>query len=163
MSDDLATAYEQYGLDLLRYARSRGFSLEEAEDVVSEVFVSALRSSYHEQGDIRGWLFCILRSRMIDQRRRWERRPSVPLIDRTDVPDEGMEDRILGVIVAREWLRRHLKKKKHGIAVWCYYIEGYTFDEVAQWLNVSQGAARAIIQRARPRLSQSQYWMSGRG
>jgi RNA polymerase sigma factor (sigma-70 family) len=159
---DLATAYSLYAGELFRYAVARGFRSDDAEDVVSEVFMSALRSSYAEFGEIRAWLFCILRSRMVDQRRQWGRRPTVPMGDGYDVSDEGIEDRITGTITIAQWLCSELKPKQTAV-IWLFYVEDRTINEVARCTQLSPRAVKAVLYRARQRLSQSPTWNSVRG
>lgn len=157
MNSDLSTAYTEHYPSLLRYARSRGFSQEEAEDVVGDTFVTALRSTYREQGDMRGFLFCILRSRMIDQRRRWTRHPSVPLVEWVDMPDEGVEDAIITTLSVWERITPLLTAQQR-LLVWECYINDRSTEDIARCLNLSYLAAKARLQRGRARLFQNRTW-----
>jgi RNA polymerase sigma factor (sigma-70 family) len=156
-----ASAYERYSDELARYARSRGFSHEEAEDVVSDVFVGALRKSYTEQGQVRAWLYCLLRSRMIDQRRKWGRRPELAFDADWDVSDNGIEAGVVDTVGTAEQLAQDVTRGQ-CLALWYFYVEDRTLEDVCRQMQIGQNAAKALLRRGRVRLSQSSRWSYGR-
>lgn len=67
---------------VLGYVRAQG--TPDAEDVVSEVFISMVRNLHAftgDEDDFRGWLFTIAHRRVVDDRRRRGRRPEAPASD----------------------------------------------------------------------------------
>jgi DNA-directed RNA polymerase specialized sigma24 family protein len=83
--------YRKNGRAILAFVRRQVISLEEAEDIVLEVFVAALESDVlmklGEQ-EQQAWLHRVARKKCIDHLRRTTRRPAVPL----DTITEGIYD-----------------------------------------------------------------------
>ena len=77
---------DQYGDCLYRYALSRLRSAEAAEEVVQQTFLAGLEhfSQFSGQGSVRGWLFGILKRKIIDLVRQRNRT--------TDLTDDGDGD-----------------------------------------------------------------------
>jgi RNA polymerase sigma-70 factor (TIGR02943 family) len=69
---DPANWVEKHGDYLFRYSLSRLRQPEEAEDLVQETFLSALRAQEQFAGHSseRTWLFCILKRKIVDRLRR---------------------------------------------------------------------------------------------
>ena len=70
--------YSTYADELTRAIRSRGFTPEDAEDIVSQVFLEAIKRQPSAIAP-RAWLYTVARSRMIDRKRAEARRHSTPL------------------------------------------------------------------------------------
>jgi RNA polymerase sigma factor (sigma-70 family) len=84
-------AYQAERERMLRYAESR-VNPEEAEDVLQDVFVNALRSldSMEPIHNVAGWLFTALKNRITDWYRNKERRKGI-----TASPTERLLDEVV--------------------------------------------------------------------
>src|SRR5262245_5095061 len=85
--------YEQYSAKLLAYIHRQLASLSDAEDLLLDVFLTALRDAPTLQqlpeGKQQAWLWTVARNRMIDFYRRQGRRPKVPLENIVDMEDNA--------------------------------------------------------------------------
>ena len=81
----LERLFVDYQPVLLRYLRGRAADV--ADDVASESWIAVARglAGFHgEPDDFRAWLFTIARHRLIDERRRAARRPTVVALGEAD-------------------------------------------------------------------------------
>lgn len=81
----------------------RGQRLDDAEDVAGEVMLEMVRGIDRFEGtrqQFRSWVLTIAHHRMIDQRRRSVRRPSVPTPTEELEPEPGTEDPAAEVLAA---------------------------------------------------------------
>jgi len=88
----LEALYEAYAPRVAGYVR--GLGVPEAEDTVSEVFVSMVRgipTFRGDESDFRRWLFTIAHRRAVDAHRKRARRPEDPT-DPTALPDVATSD-----------------------------------------------------------------------
>ena len=67
-----AILYQQYAADLLRYAASRMFRLEDARDIIQDVFIKLWndRAAIQVNTGIRQYLYGMVRNRVIDHIRK---------------------------------------------------------------------------------------------
>jgi RNA polymerase sigma-70 factor (TIGR02943 family) len=72
---------DRYGDELYAYALRRVHTPDDAEELVQETLLSALKAldSFRGQASERTWLFVILKRKIIDHYRRQARSPFVPL------------------------------------------------------------------------------------
>ena len=82
-----------HGDALYRYARSRVTRDEEAEDLVQETFLAALRnrSSFRGESTFRTWLIAILRMKILDLHRRHAHLPSAPTADPQTIREQTFQ------------------------------------------------------------------------
>lgn len=80
---ELALLYEEYAQPLQRYLWRLTGSREQAEDLMQETFVKALRAYSRRRSDdqLGAWLFRIARNSALDSFRHDRLRPSTPLSD----------------------------------------------------------------------------------
>jgi RNA polymerase sigma-70 factor, ECF subfamily len=137
---------------LRRYARALSGSETEADDLVQETLTRALSHLDHwREGDSpRKWLFSILHNHFIDQVRRTARRPHHVSIDAGDVtPVDIGED---------PGTRRDLDQGLQALSVdqrqilLLVGLEGMSYAEAAQLLDVPIGTVMSRLARARERL-----------
>ena len=84
-----ATAlYGELRKPLLRYLVSLGLSIDEAQDVVQEAFLSLHQhlTAGGSKENIRSWLFRVAHNRARNQQNRYDRRFGAPLDAETDSP-----------------------------------------------------------------------------
>ncbi|HEB83970.1 MAG TPA: sigma-70 family RNA polymerase sigma factor, partial [Bacteroidetes bacterium] len=87
-------AYEQYGPALLAYLLSRLPRRDDAEDLLQETFVRAIRASgsLRDEGKLRSYLFTVAHNLMINQVRRTRVLPLSSTGERRGDTFEGIAD-----------------------------------------------------------------------
>jgi RNA polymerase sigma factor (sigma-70 family) len=89
---DLAQLYQKFAPKILDYVYSKVTSIQDAEDILIDVFVAALESalfaSLTEQ-EQQAWLWRVARNKVIDTYRRRQRMQRLPL---DNLEDEFVED-----------------------------------------------------------------------
>ncbi len=138
---------------------------QDAEDMAQEAFLKAYRSL----GDFRGesrfsvWLYRVVSNVCLDFLRRRSRRPSVSLTEeddegeelQRDVPDERFSpEALLERKLTREAVRaglRELPEEQRQILL-LREIEGLSYEEIGEILDLEPGTVKSRIFRARKRL-----------
>jgi len=123
------------------------------EDALQEAYIKAWRHFERFDGDrdgFRAWLARIVHNTCIDHiRRERKRQNDVDIDDRRDV-DSGavaIADRVLSRQAIRDALRRLPADQAAAMAL--VDGEGYSYDEVAQILEVPRGTVASRVARAR--------------
>jgi RNA polymerase sigma-70 factor (ECF subfamily) len=129
----------------------------DAEEVVQDAFVralGALRQTDREMA-LRPWLYAITRNRALDELRRPQR--TVPLASgNLGVPDPGGSP---GSIVARREAVAALVADLGDLptrqrrALVMHELEDHSHSQIGRVLNVSRGASKALVHRARGSLN----------
>ena len=139
---------------------------ETAEDIAQEAFVRAFQAldSYNPAYKFSSWLFKIANNLTIDHLRKRrletvsihgsphagdadaERRSSIVLESRDENPEQFSENRELGaqIEVALAALR-----PEYRAAVLLRHVEGYSYEEIAEIMEVPLGTAKTYIHRGR--------------
>lgn len=151
MLPDLGELYRDHAAPVWRYVRARLPSDADAEDVTSDVFARAMRSTHTydpERGTPRGWLMGVARHAVGDfWRRRGPEEPSA------DPPEAHVDDRSLdGVIREQEAdeLRAVLQllSEREREALSLRFAAELPSAEVGAVLGISPTAARMLVHRA---------------
>lgn len=154
---------DRYAKDLFRVAMSLTRNRADAEDVLQETFVGAFRglSAFAGRSSVRTWLVQILtRQAAKSWNRGKHRRATLSL----DAPDTGqrIEDPALGTDAdARSTeqrmdllsILRSLPPVHRDVLV-LREIQGLSYDEIAQTLNVPRGTVDSRLSRARDEFRQ---------
>jgi RNA polymerase sigma-70 factor (ECF subfamily) len=145
---------------LLSYLMSQVRRSEDAEDLLGQVFLDAIRDIGRFQGDasgFRAWLFRIAHNRAIDLARRLSRRAEVPLADAEAVPEESdaEEQALEGAERDRLWraVRRLPPAQREVIAL--RLAAGLSSPEIASALSKRVGAVKALQHRALENLAKA--------
>jgi RNA polymerase sigma factor (sigma-70 family) len=153
--------YSLYHRRISAYVRGMVKDYARAEDVTQEVFISALRRLRASEQDIalRPWLYEIARNACIDQYRRTQRAPEVlldaeapdsePLISFGPTPDVAVDTK-----QSLDHLRHAfsgLSDVQHEILV-MRELEGRSYREIGERLNLTRPAVESALFRARRRL-----------
>jgi RNA polymerase sigma-70 factor (ECF subfamily) len=149
---------------------------EEAEDLVQETFTRALGAeSSFTPGNLRAWLFRILRNAYVDRRRRARTTPrgdadaevesaeSAPFARQPLFGDAELEA-LRGVVAEQiEDALRSLSEPARTVVL--LDLEGFTEPEIAEVLGCAQGTVKSRLARAREALRQKlqAYRGAGRG
>lgn len=145
---------------LYRTARRLTRSQADAEDLVQETYLKAFRASnrFEAGTNLRAWLFTILHN---THRNRTRDRMREPLVDvwQTDLPEdvslfgtrsESPEDLLLKGVLAPE-LQAAVDALPAGFrqAVLLRDVEGFTYAEIAEILELPMGTIMSRISRGR--------------
>ena len=162
----LEKVYRSERTSLLGFIRSRTGDLEEAEDLLQDVFFQAIRAASVTEPieNIVGWLYTIARNKIIDRYRR--KRATVSL--QQEKEDLTLEDLLAdsGIDIEKEMIRRAVKNTliealeelppEQRNAFVQQAIEGRTFREISEQsgvpLNTLIARKRYAVQFLRKRL-----------
>lgn len=144
---------------LRRYARALVGERASADDLVQDTVERgwAKLNSWQGGSDMRAWLFSIMHNVYIDQ----VRRPSLstePLSEETPMP--ATTDTLSTRLELRdmETALRQLPSEQRELLL-LVALEGMSYDEVSQTLNIPKGTVMSRLSRAREKLRAS---MEGR-
>ncbi len=157
----------------LRLTRNR----PDAEDLVSDAVTKALKckDSLQDPASFRGWMFRILTNTFISNCRKKKHSPEVELPDRDadgDDEDFWLFDRLhqpfllfWGSNPEQEFLNNVLRddlcraldqlKDEYRVVVLLSDVEGFSYPEIADILEIPVGTVRSRLSRARSRLQRS--------
>ncbi len=155
--DDVATAFEQLGPQLLRVAYGTLGSLAEAEDVVQDAWLRLERGAPDEIEDLRAWLTTVVARLSLDALKAARRRREEyvgqwlpePIVERLDEP--GPADRVSldeSVEIALMIVLERLSPAERT-AYLLHDVFGLPFDQVAEAVGRSPDAVRQLAARAR--------------
>jgi len=160
------TVFEsRYGDLIVRYCRSRGLQLTDAEDVRQVVLMSLSRSMrgfnyLASRGRFRTYLACVVRNAIF----RLKRCPETLQGDLSHMADEVREvDDTPDELWDKEWMDHHLRRairtvrqslRSQSMRVFERLLSGGTMSEAASEFGMSVEAVKKIQQRVRLRLTQ---------
>lgn len=153
-------AFEQLVRLHLRAAYSVALAVtndpSDAEDVTQDAFVAALErlDECKDPERFSGWLLRIVRNRALNLRRAQAVRTAQPLIAANDAVSAANPDRDTGRALLREELQSALAEltETQRQVVLLHDLEGYKHREIANLLEISEGASRFHLSTARARL-----------
>lgn len=133
---------------------------QDAQDLVQEVLLRVRRGlKNYQPGNFEGWLSRITTNTFLDRVRKQKRRPTVPLPDEPDRVLAGSSD-IDAEMAARD-LPDHLQEllgelpPDYRAPVVLKDVMGFTYEEIADMLEVPIGTVRSRIHRGRGRLREA--------
>jgi len=136
-----------------KYIYRRTSDPDIAKDLTSQVFhkaTEALATGRGPRTSISGWLYRAAHNAVIDHYRARERRRSVCLDDCPDHPSD--DDPVAAAVYAER--KAHLLHAMQSLTpeqrqvIQMRYLEGYSFAEIAQAMNKTEGAVKALQHRA---------------
>jgi RNA polymerase sigma-70 factor (ECF subfamily) len=147
----VSDAWERHEAELRGFLRRRARSEAEAEDLLQEVFLRALRQKNGLCGidNPRAWLFTAARNLLIDRLRL--AKEQVPLPDDLAAEIEEGPPPVDGLSQCLPRALAELSPQDREAIALCD-IEGITQQDYARRLGLSLPAAKSRVQRARSRL-----------
>ena len=147
----LERLYQAMSPAVLGYLRIQGAA--DPEDLTNEVFLGVLRRIGSFEGDevkFRSWVFTIAHSRLIDDRRRTDRRPHLdgPHQDHWDRAGGDAEDDALERLSSQrvQALCEGLVADQRDVLL-LRLMAGLTIEAIADALGKSEGAVKALQRR----------------
>lgn len=152
--------FKRYRDRITGYVRTIIPNYARAEDVVQEIFVSALRKLHtlEEPAAFRSWLYEIARNACLDDVRRVKRGGEILIRSNDFGPYDEQRNRHVqsthGKVTWREQLH-HLKEALGGLpdsqheALLLREFGGMSYDEIGEQMNLSRPAVESMLFRAR--------------
>jgi RNA polymerase sigma-70 factor (ECF subfamily) len=134
---------------LRRYARALTRSAENADDLVQDTLVRALRAQHlFHGGDMRSWLYTILTNLNRNRLRSLARRPAVLTLEENDAAD------MAGPQAGARDIERALSSlvEEQRAALLLVVLEGLSYREVAEVQGVPIGTVMSRLARARAQI-----------
>ena len=151
---------DRYAQTLFGLAFSLLRDAADAEDVVQETFLGAWKGmrSFEGRSSVKTWLIRIAVRQAVKRTRYRQRRRAVSLEDQPEALERGFPvvgtapsakavDMRLDILDALEAL-----SPEHRVAVVLRELEGMTYEEIAQALDIPQGTVESRLFRARQEL-----------
>lgn len=148
----LASIYDAYYDEIYRYTYRRVGDQETACDLAATVFHRLLQALHDQRGperSLRAWLYRTAHNAIVDYYRRAQHRRHLPLEDNVLIAasDPAQEASVrLGVERVREAMARLTPDQQQVIGL--KFLQGLTNQEVADLLNKTVGAVKALQHRA---------------
>jgi len=146
--------YERYGQVIFGYLRLHMHSLQDAEDLLLDVFLAAFEHNNITRlspGEQLAWLKRVAHNKLVNVYRRASRAPQVALdsIEDTILEEEGPEQ-----LTLRQEERRQLRASLQKLPVLQQHIlqlrygDGLRCSEIALLLNKREAAVRKLLSRS---------------
>jgi RNA polymerase sigma factor (sigma-70 family) len=147
-----ADLYDEVGSLVVGYLRAQ--RLPDPEDVAGEVFLQMVRDLHRFTGDrdrFRSWVLTIAHHRLIDERRRAARRPTVPLPDhelRLEPSDDPEHEVLSQVGVEELQARLQILTEDQRTVLLLRVVGDLSLREVAETMGKRVGAIKGLQHRA---------------
>jgi RNA polymerase sigma-70 factor (ECF subfamily) len=147
----LLTAWSSHEGELRGYLRHRLGTPQDADDLLQEVFLKALRQGarFCSVDNARAWLFQVARNTLADRLR--VAREHIPLPDELPIPEVEPSPRVDDLAQCLPRVLAELSEADREAITWCD-IDGLSQQALADRLGISLPGAKSRIQRARVRL-----------
>ena len=153
--------FQRWSGPLLRYLERMLQDAAGAEDLVQEVFlrVHRARERYRPEARFSTWIFRIATNLALNELRRPRRRETHTSLDAEEGPElsaptTATDDAVHAKRIADdvEIALRSLPERQRA-ALWLSAVEGFSYAEVGESLDVSEKAVKALVHRARSNLA----------
>ena len=149
-----ASLYQRYAPALFEYIRRHTANLTDAEDILADVFIGALRSdlSVLNADKKRAWLWTVARNKISDYYRQTRRQPlQVSLDALLETLEDGTDPAEIALqseeaTYLRAYLRNLSQIQQEVLQL--RFIGGLRCTEIAVLLHKREGTVRSILSRA---------------
>lgn len=151
--------YQRYADRLYRFVLLRVGNVQDAQDIVSDVFLRVVRNgdqfSYRSEAELRGWLFTITRNCIFDH---YRKQKPVDDIQEEDIVDQSasLHD-IFDIHIQYQQVFTELQdlpERMQEIVLLRYQV-GLKNKEIAKLLDIEPGTVSGTLTRARQALISS--------
>ena len=147
MKDDIKSIYINYGKYIFSYIYGMVQNKAEAEDILQDTFVKAIKANINEVENIKFWLVTVARNTIYDHWRREKRRRKLKLFS-----IQKRRDIELKVDIERE-IQKLSPKLREVIVL--REINQLSYEEIVGILGVEAGTVKSRLNRARKQLRES--------
>ena len=148
-ASDAAAFVRRYSGMILRLCFTYSLGRADAQDICQNVFLKLLQSDrrFDSEGETRAFIIRITINECKDVLKSGWRRRSVPLDELIEREVPFLPEENTGVLAAVQRL-----PVKYREAVYLYYYEGYSAEEIAAMVGAKPAAVRQRLARAREKL-----------
>lgn len=149
-NEDVVTLFDAYSNDLYRFALSYLGSIQDAEDVVQDVFLKLLdKHMFFEKKNEKAYLMTMTANRCKDQLRSSSRNEIVDLesVEWQLADNERFTERHRAVFDELMRLEDTLR-----VPIYLHYYSGYSYKEISKILKISVSATAMRISRGKEQL-----------
>lgn len=149
-ADELSEIYDRYAPMLYRVAFSYVKNKEDAEDVVSDVFLKYIKHivPFHDEEHRRAWFLRVTINQCHDALRKKKTHDYIDLDEVSETLEVDSEKDTPNVFAELVKL-----PEKYRIAIMMHYLEGYSVEETAAICRCSESAMKMRLQRGRQMLA----------
>jgi RNA polymerase sigma-70 factor (ECF subfamily) len=156
------TLFRRWSGPLLRFLERMVRDLATAEELVQEVFirVHGARHRYQPEARFSTWLYRIATNLALNELRRPRRRAPHHSADAEDAPPLAAEGPRADAVAdarrrgqAAQQALAELPENQRA-ALWLAAVEGLSYAEIAEALDVTEAAVKSLVHRARVALSE---------
>jgi RNA polymerase sigma-70 factor (ECF subfamily) len=149
----LTELYQRYADAIFRYVYYRVGARDVAEDLVGDVFVRAMEGlpAYRDTGSpFKAWLYRIAHARVVDHYRRQQVRRTMPLDEQIAASGKADPDELVAHRdeARRIWAMLPQLTDEQQQVISLRFVAGFSTAEVAEMLEKTEGAIRAMQHRA---------------
>lgn len=159
MSELLAEFHDARRLEFAKYVRSRGYGAHDAEDIVSEAFLTLHEACDKFEGaDNRtGFAFRILMNTIADSTRLRERRPALPVDPHTLATGGWATGDPSDEVIPRVDLQRAIDRlpERQAQCLRLFYYARLKGTEIADCLDISPSTVESHLSQARCNLEKN--------
>jgi len=163
IGEEVVELFEQFRIPLLRYLLSLGLNVQDAEEVIQEVFLALFQHLKKGRRDesLRGWIFRVAHNLALKQFRSAKSK-----MERGAVPIDEVEEEFVSSAATPEQVLQQAQSERQIQAVIkalpeqdrrCLYLraEGLRYREIAEALGISLGSVANSLERAIGKLSRA--------
>jgi RNA polymerase sigma-70 factor (ECF subfamily) len=150
----LSELYDRYELKIYSYIYRRTSDQALSEDLTAQVFLKMLEAIHNERAwhsSFSGWLYRIAHNLVIDHYRSRDRQKQISLDEAPHMPDLGNSPvRAAEITLDGEALRAAIRRltEEQAQVISLRFLEGYSFGEIADMMDKTEGAVKALQHRA---------------
>jgi RNA polymerase sigma-70 factor (ECF subfamily) len=149
---------DKQGVFLRQLALKLTKHLEDAEDLIQDTYVKALKNKdkYTPGTNLKGWLYTIMKNTFINNyRRKKVQNTFVDETDNTYFIDQGLNNRVeyADRNVDQEYIMKQIDSiEKNYVEAFMMHFNGYKYEEISEILDIPLGTVKSRIFLARKKM-----------